>query len=478
MQLPNPARRRLLLGAGAFWFAAPAILRATPAPAPALRLPDLDPGRLAGGLRTYDLTVSAGQAEFFAGHLTDTIGINAPYLGPLLTMKAGDPIRLNVTNRLSDPAALHWHGLHLPARADGGPHQPIAPGTTWSPEFTVMQKAGSFWFHAHQHQMTGVHVWAGMAGLIRIEDDEEAALPLPRTYGEDDFSLVLQDRSFDADFQMPYAPQMHERMGGMQGDRTLVNGQLDPVLSTSAPLIRLRILNGANGSIYRLHFADGRGFHQIASDGGLLAAPVALNEALIAPAERCEFLLDLHDGQLALLRAELFSAESPFAGPSGIRDVLTILPDRPRAAPSALPLRLADLPPPPPQTGDTRHFDLTMTGAGLMGDPTINGQSYVHDRIDFTVPLGTTETWVFENKTEMLHPMHIHDVQFRILSRNGAPPAPQEAGLKDVVLTHPGEKVELRLAFNDYADPLAPYMMHCHILEHEDAGMMAQFTVV
>jgi FtsP/CotA-like multicopper oxidase with cupredoxin domain len=113
-----------------------------------------------------------------------------------------------------------------------------------------------------------------------------------------------------------------------------------------------------------------------------------------------------------------------------------------------------------------------------MGDPIINGQSFDHDRIDFSVPLGAAETWVFENKTQMLHPMHIHDVQFRILSRNGAPPAAREAGLKDVVLTQPGEKVELRLAFADFADPLTPYMMHCHILEHEDAGMMAQFTVV
>lgn len=119
-----------------------------------------------------------------------------------------------------------------------------------------------------------------------------------------------------------------------------------------------------------------------------------------------------------------------------------------------------------------------MTGQGLMGDFTINGARYDHNRIDFTVPLGAVETWVFENRTQMLHPMHIHDVQFRVISRNGVPPAEQEAGLKDVVLTHPGEKVELRMAFTDFADPEIPYMFHCHILEHEDAGMMGQFTVI
>lgn len=119
-----------------------------------------------------------------------------------------------------------------------------------------------------------------------------------------------------------------------------------------------------------------------------------------------------------------------------------------------------------------------MTGAGMMGNPVINGAPYDHGRIDFTVPLGATESWVFENRTEMFHPMHIHDTQFRIVSRNGAPPDPREAGLKDVVMTGPGERVEVRLSFTDYADPLVPYMMHCHILEHEDAGMMRQFTVV
>lgn len=145
---------------------------------------------------------------------------------------------------------------------------------------------------------------------------------------------------------------------------------------------------------------------------------------------------------------------------------------------AALPTRLTDLPPPAPQTGETRAFILAMTGMGLMGDFTINGARFDHGRTDFTVPLGATETWIFENKTEMLHPMHIHDVQFRILSRNGQPPTPREAGLKDVVLTHPGERVELRLSFVDYADPTMPYMIHCHILEYEDAGMMQQFIVV
>ncbi len=474
------SRRRTLLGLGAA-LAAPVLLRGQTvwaATARPLVLPALDLGRREGGRRVFDLTVARGQTEFFSGHATDTVGINAPFLGPVLAAKAGDALRMNVTNALTEPTALHWHGLHLPAVADGGPHQPIAAGAIWSPEFTLKQKAGNFWFHAHHHGFTGAHVWSGLAGMIRIDDDEEAALPLPRTYGEDDFTLILQDRSFDAAFQMPYTVDMHARMAGLQGDRMLVNGQIAPLLETAAPRIRLRILNGANGTVYRLHFADGRRFHQIASDGGLLAAPVALTDALMAPGERAEYLLDLHDGETALLRAELFGAESPFAGSNGIRDFMEIRPRGAQPPAPALPAHLAEMAPVAKQTGETRTLALAMTGEGLMGDFTINAAQFDHQRIDFAVPLGAVETWVFENKTQMLHPIHIHDVQFRIIARNGQPPAPREAGLKDVVLTGPGEKVELRLAFKDYADPIVPYMFHCHILEHEDAGMMGQFIVV
>ena len=461
--------------------AAPALLHSRAAFAAegrALALPRLDEGTLDNGLRRFDLAIAAGQSEFFAGQITDTVGINAPFLGPVLRAKAGDRVRFNVANGLAEATALHWHGLHLPAAMDGGPHQPIAPGTIWSPEFPLLQKAGTFWFHAHQHGMTAAHVWAGMAGVLRIEDDEEAALPLPRTYGEDDFTLILQDRRFTADFRMPYAPDMHDRMSGTIGDVMLVNGQIGAHLPTSAPRIRLRIVNGANGSAYRLHLADGQVFHQIASDGGLLPAPLPLTEALMAPGERAEYLLDLQDGNPRMLRAEVFGAESPFAGSNGVRDVIEIRPARAQPPAAALPARLADLPAVPDQTGDARHFALAMTGQGLMGDFTINDARFDHGRIDFSVPLGASETWTFENKTEMLHPMHIHDVQFRILARNGQPPEPREAGLKDVVLTRPGERVDLRLSFTDYADPATPYMMHCHILEHEDAGMMQQFTVI
>ncbi|MCB2135979.1 MAG: multicopper oxidase domain-containing protein [Rhodobacteraceae bacterium] len=462
--------------------AAPAVLRPRGLRAatanPVFAQPPLDSGRIVDGRRVFDLRVGHGKTEFHAGEETDTIGINASFLGPVLQAKAGDQLRMNVTNAIGEAMTMHWHGLHLPAAADGGPHQSFGHGQTWSPEFDLMQKAGTFWFHGHQHGMTGPHVWAGMAGVLRVEDDEEALLPLPRTYGEDDFTLVLQDRFFSADFQIPYALNMHTRMAGMMGNQSMVNGVFEPVLTTGAPRIRLRLLNASNGSFYGLYFADNRTFHMIASDGGLLAAPVPMTKLLLAPAERAEIILDLHDGSAALLKAEVFGSEAAFAGIAGSPNFMEIRPLRSQAPAPDLPARLAELPPPPAQTGETRVLKLAMDGPGMMGNFTINGVTYQHDRIDFAVPLGAVENWRIENTTEMLHPMHIHDVQFRILSRNGKPPEAHEAGLKDVVLVKPGETVEVRLAFSDFSDPVVPYMFHCHILEHEDAGMMGQFTVV
>ncbi|WP_347310573.1 multicopper oxidase family protein [Defluviimonas sp. SAOS-178_SWC] len=480
--LPTVSRRTLLAGLGGLALAAPALLRPRPAYAALtgrpFAQPALDAGRTEAGRRVFDLAVAAGRHQFLDGVETATTGINSAFLGPILSARAGDALRMNVANGLREPMTLHWHGLHLPAAADGGPHQEIAPGAVWSPEFDLRQKAGTFWFHGHQHRKTAEHVWAGMAGVIRISDNEEDALPLPRTHGEDDFTLVLQDRRFDPAGQMPYDANMHDRMAGMQGDVMLVNGLASPVLDADAPRLRLRILNGANGSFYRLHFADDRVFHQIASDGGLLGAPVAMRDTVLSPGERAEFLLDLADGATAQLRAEAFGAEAPVMGSAGIREVMTFRPKAARASAPALPARLAEIAPPPKATGETRSFMLSMSGMGMVGDFLINGRQYDHARIDFSVPLGAAETWIWENTTPMIHPIHIHDVQFRILDRNGRPPAPKEAGLKDTVLIGPGEKVTLRMRFDDYADPVHPYMYHCHILEHEDAGMMGQFTVV
>ena len=467
---------------------APASTSATPKP---LAIPALMRGELQAGTRTYDLRLAAGVSRFFDGIDTPTWGINGPYLGPTLRMRAGERVRLNVSNQLGEQTTLHWHGLHLPAQADGGPHQIIDDGATWSPEFEVRQRAATFWYHSHMVPRTGPQVYYGLAGLIDVTDETSAKLDLPSDYGVDDVPLILQDRAFNQDGSLSYALAMPNVMMGMRGNVMLVNGTVNPYFEARSQQLRLRILNGSNARFYNLRFSDGRTFSQIASDGGLLEQPHLTQAVSLAPGERAQIMVDLSDGRPVTLRAHTVQnmtgmmgmMRDRMMGDNSIFDVLTIQPDEQRSGSAALPERLIELERPDPENAaGTRRFVLQMTmGPGMMmggGEPfAINGATMDMNRINETVRVGTSEIWQIENASMMAHPFHIHDVQFRILDRNGVPPSPGEAGLKDTVVVAPRERVRLLLRFADYSDPDWPYMYHCHILEHEDAGMMGQFVV-
>ena len=235
-----------------------------------LPVPVLETGEVRDGVRNFDLGLQKGTSQFFPGMETPTLGINGPYLGPTLKMRAGETVRMNVTNRIGEPSTLHWHGFHLPAHADGGPHQAIADGATWSPQFTVKQRASMFWYHSHMVPRTGPQVYQGLAGLIYVDDEEVARLDLPADYGVDDIPLVLQDRAFDRDGLFLYNLSMPNRMMGMRGNVLLVNGATEPYFEARSRRLRIRLLNGSNARFYTIGFEDGRVFHQIGSDGGLL----------------------------------------------------------------------------------------------------------------------------------------------------------------------------------------------------------------
>ena len=493
-----------------------------------LLVPPLYSGEREGGERVFDLNLRHGVSHFFEGIETPTIGINQPYLGPTLEMHAGDTVRMNVTSDLSETATVHWHGFHLPARADGGPHQPIEPGGSWTARFDVRQRAAMFWYHSHAHRRSGPQVYQGLAGMIYVRDSASEALDLPNDYGIDDIPLVVQDRAFASDGSLIYSTRMHNVMMGMMGDTMLVNGIVEPVFEAKSDRLRLRLVNGSNARFYRFGFDDGRSFHQIGTDGGLLAAPLPTDNVVLAPGERAQVIVDVSDGRPVSLLADgleimgMGNRGRGMRGPGPMRDsdrptdnwmmgdrggrggmmgererrdgmmggmmderrrftVLDIRPAASRRRSIALPRQLATLPQIDP--GDavrTRHFVLDM-GMGMRmmrgGGFTINGKSMDMQRIDETVRVNTTEIWQVENASMMAHPFHIHDVQFRILDRNGRAPDAAEQGLKDTVVVYPGEAVRLLLRFEDYTDPDLPYMYHCHILEHEDAGMMGQFTV-
>lgn len=469
-----------------------------------LALPPLEPGRPAGVGREYDLELRYGWTEFLPGRKTPTMGVNAAFLGPTVRCRAGEKVTMNVKNALSESVALHWHGLHVPAKADGGPHQSVMPGGNWSPSFEIRQKAGLFWYHSHTMHRTGEQVNAGLAGLILVEDEESKALGLPSEYGVDDIPLVIQDRRFRADGQLDYRLAMHDTMMGFKGDTILVNGTVNAELTVVRRRTRLRLLNGSNSRIYNIGRSDGRALVQIASDGSLLEQPVQRRTIRLAPGERAEALLDMEpDSAVSLVSYP--DAGTGRGGGMMMRmmgddeelELLHVRSGKLEASDKTLPARLIDVPSWDPRKADrNRTFTLEMGMMGMMGGGrgrgmmggrmggmsgmgmTINGRAMDMERIDERVSLGATEIWTIRNATPMAHPFHIHDIQFRILDRDGAPAAGHERGLKDTVLVDPGESVRVITQFTDYADPDHPYMYHCHILEHEDAGMMGQFLVV
>ena len=460
-----------------------------------LELPPLLEGHPEAGIQVYDLTLQRGHRNFFSDLATPTAGINGSFLGPVVKVNRGDRIRLNVTNRLSESSTLHWHGMHLPAKMDGGPHQVIEPGSTWSPEFEVRQPAATQWYHSHMLHRTGVQVYYGLAGLLYINDEASSSLGLPSEYGVDDIPLVLQDRSFNRDGTFSYLSSMHDRMVGMTGNIMLVNGVAGASLKAQRRRLRLRILNGSNARIYNLEFSDRREFQQIATDGGLLSRPVALRSVRLAPGERAEIVVELSPGDDVMLRhTPPSSSKSGGGGMMGMMGGMMRTDTQPfsilridgsEMAPAAgvVPQKLLE-----PRNwsenkaAKTRRFVLDMgMGMGMMGGGggfTINGKSMELKRIDETIRLGDVEIWEISNRSPMPHPFHIHDIQFRILDRDGRKPPANEQGLKDTVLVESGESVRIITQFEIYADADSPYMFHCHILEHEDAGMMGQFVVV
>ena len=456
-----------------------------------LLIPDQLFGTVVDGRRQFDLTVAAGSREFLPGKQTPTAGVNGPFLGPTLRLRRGEDVDLIVRNNLDEMTTMHWHGMHVPARMDGTPHQKIEPGESWTASFQVDQQAAPLWYHPHPHGNTGRHVYRGVTGLLWIDDDNSDALDLPKTYGVDDIPLVIQDRLFDDDGAFRFAVNQ----GAVYGNTMLINGTWSPFLQVESRRIRFRLLNGSNARIYYIGFGDSRVFHQIATDGGFLETPLQTNRVILAPGERAEILVDFSDGAEVVLKSYpeagwLETIESFFGGiGTGNLELLKIVPRPATRTSHALPERLntiaridasraAKTRPMvlggPIQGGQGGRFAQGGPGPG----PPINGKTMDMGRIDEVVRLGDIEIWEVDNRGGQAHPFHVHLVQFQILDRNGQPPTDAELGWKDTVLVPAGDIVRIIMPFERYADPEVPYMYHCHIMEHEDNGMMGQFLVV
>jgi bilirubin oxidase len=455
------------------------------------------PDTLSGA--SINLSLQNGQVEFYPGFTTNTIGYNQDILGKTIILEKGNEVTLNVTNNLSEATTSHWHGLHVSSENDGGPHSIIEAGQTWSPSFTVLDHAATYWYHPHLHEHTEEQVTRGATGFIIVRDDEEAQLNLPRTYGLDDFPIAIQSKAFDTNKQLLW--------NTAADDGIMCNGTLDAYLDAPAQVIRLRLLNGSTERVYNLGFQNNLNFHQIASDGGLLNAPVSLTRLMLAPGERAEILLDLSTQQgqsidLMSFASELsngiYGAANPSAMPmgsiAGYNDnplngndfaILQINVEASTSNPiTDIPAVLINneifLESDANTTRNLLFQPAQMGPNGMLNGPfEINGQIFDMEVINFEIPLNNTEIWELTNQTAIAHPFHIHDVQFYILDIDGNPPPANMQGRKDVVLV-PSMFGTVRFItmFEDFADEDTPYMYHCHMLSHEDEGMMGQFIVI
>ncbi len=436
----------------------------------ALPIPELKLPVERAGVKHYDLNIIESQHTFFEGVKTNTYAIDSTYLGPTLLLTRGDKVSLNYTNKLSVETTMHGHGMHLPGEMDGTAHQPIAVGGTWSAKYTVDQTACTNWYHPHYLHQTAPHVYQGLAGMLIIEDDESRSLDIPKRYGVDDIPLVLQDRFFSADRRkIVYDPSMDQLDMGYVGDTFITNGAISPVFDAENKEIRFRILNGSNSTMYDLGFRNAKSFKQIATDNAFLEEPIEMNRLLLSPGERAEIVVDFTDDMDAEFTLYDFMHSQTF---------LTVNVSKSATASTTLPAVLTTLDPVPTAT-NSRQFTLGMRG---MDTFTINGKTMNMNRIDAALSRGDVEEWEIINGTGMNHNFHIHGTHFRVVSRDDDPAAVAEndKGYKDVVYLPPHSRLKFIVEIpNDdvTADAANPYMFHCHFLEHEDNGMMGQFTV-
>jgi blue copper oxidase len=438
--------------------------------------PLLEPRIDEDGRKVFDLRLQAGMSELLPGKPTETWGANGTYLGPTLRATNGDRVAISVTNELPVATSIHWHGMHLPPDADGGPHQMINPGASWSPSWTIDQPAASLWYHPHPHGLTEDHVYRGLAGLFLLDDPDASALALPNRYGVDDIPVIIQDAQFDDQGRLEFGDSLFSPIGRL-GFEILVNGTHDPHLDISSQRVRFRLLNASSARSYNIGFADNRPFHLIGTGGGLLAEAHRLTRVQLSPGERAEILAQFGGSDRAVLRSfevdlGLDGLQARFAGADDRFDLLQV-----RAA--------AELTPAPPLPDRLVHHErLAETDAVRVRRFELNGSSRINDkkmnmtRIDEKVTVDTTELWEVTNQSGNPHNFHVHDVQFQIVSYAGAAPPPALAGRKDTIFIPPHAAVRFLVRFTDYTSPTWPYMFHCHLLRHEDNGMMGQFLVL
>ena len=415
------------------------------------------------------LTAAATDVRILPGAPTRMWTYNGSFPGPTIRRPTGQTTTVTLVNNLPSAAGeltLHNHGNHSTTENDGQPDAFLAAPGGGSVKYTYSgteaggNERGAFqWYHDHRMDVTGRNVWMGLAGMYIIDDPADPQT-LPK--GEFDVPLIITDRSFDANNQLAYGFDSN----GVTGDHILVNGVPQPYFKVGDRKYRLRILNASNFRSYDLALSTGQSFIQIGTESGLLPAPVRRSRILIGPAERVEVVIDFAKRLNQKIVLQNLAAEG------SLRQLMQFRVTRDLTDNSSVPAKLRPLPSLGSPSAVTRTFEFGRTRFSLQW--TINGLPFDPTRVDAQPKLGTTETWILKNKSSSNHIIHIHDVDQQLVSRNGNAPAPYEL-MKESWNIRGGETVVVKLKFTDN---VGRFVFHCHILEHEDAAMMAQFEVV
>jgi spore coat protein A, manganese oxidase len=459
-----------------------------------------------------EIPIRAAEVQVLPGAKTRMWTFGGTFPGPTIRRRAGE--RTKVTFRHELPAkvgelSVHLHGGHNRTQFDGQPggltaSQPvslyckiprdlsprqsgndllIAPGGRKTYVYDQVEdgrpeRAAFQWYHDHRLDRTALHSWRGLAGMWIVDDDLESSLPLPR--GDRDVPLMIADRSFDRHNQLtdPFTGQ-RPPADGIYGHSVLVNGAFMPHHEVGARRYRLRILNVSQFRAYNLQLSNGAPMVQIGSDSGLMPKPVPRREILIGPAERVEVIVDFASaaGQAVELRSGAHGGRNPVGARAYVGALMQFRVGRERLPDETkIPHRLRPLPAWTKKAKTVPDHRWVISIGGLF-KPTwlINGRTFNPAYADAFPGLDTTQTWEIVNRTGVAHMMHLHHTDWYLLARNGKKPPPWEDCLKETFFVFPGERILLAGHFADYT---GKFVIHCHMFDHEDHGLMSQFEVV
>jgi FtsP/CotA-like multicopper oxidase with cupredoxin domain len=417
--------------------------------------------------------------------------IPGSFAGPTIWVNKGDTVRARMVNNLYQPTILHWHGLVTDEHNDGLPNDAVARGESYDYDFTVGNRAGTYWYHPHPDHYTGPQSYYGMSGIFVVCDRHEQSLSLPR--GEYDLPLMIADKLVDANNQLQYGSNPFV---GTIGDQVFINGRPDFTISAATRVYRLRLVNGSNARLYKLVWSNDLPLTVIGTDGGLLERPVQKPYVMLGPGQRIELWADFSDlplGESFKLRSLAFEGTAVGFEGSGIQngtpiDVFSVRIDRQEPETLTLPTTLAQI-----QRYDKasavnashpRNFPITFDGGFYFNHLTYEpGVVSKHE----VVENNTLECWEFSNRTGnigIVHPIHIHGQSFQIYDRQilpeyrdaweGVREGYVDEGWLDTFMLMPGESAQLLLRFGPFKG-LSLY--HCHNLDHEDMGMMRHYRV-